>query len=202
MRGAKHLHLPAMCTRAVLKISKDTDFLPCQYHFSLLQYNFIGHPFWHYIKLTLKTHLPLWIEILRTHSSQSTRQGAYFVLQTSSRLTLNMCISHGEFILTSVLSWTMTFSWIRDKESHWKSSDSRIDHVICSLAEASVLLNERPQHKNNNQEENLFSKLWKKKQAEKSPPAPLDELAYGVRNAKGKGEYIAVNLSELLYLFH
>lgn len=155
MRGAKHLHLPAMCTRAVLKISKDTDFLPCQYHFSLLQYNFIGHSFWHYIKLTLKTHLPLWIEILRTHSSQSTRQDAYFVLQTSSHLTLNMCVSLGEFILTSVVSWTMTFSWIRDKESHWKSSDSRTDHVIWSLAGSSVSLNERPQQKNNNQEENF-----------------------------------------------
>lgn len=174
MRGAKHLHFSAMCTRAVLKISKDTDFLPCQYHFSLLQYNFIGHPFWHYIKFTPKTHLPLWIEVLRTHFAKNARQEAYFVLHTSSHLTLNMCRSRGEFILTSVLSWTMTCSWIGDKESHWKSSDSRMEYAICSLAGASVSLNERPQQTNNNKELSLFSKIWK--QNKTFPLPPLGEL--------------------------
>lgn len=37
---------------------------------------------------------------------------------------------------------------------------------------------------------------------EKFSPAPLDESAHGVRNAEEKEECIAVNLSELLYLFH
>jgi len=41
-------------------------------------------------------------------------------------------------------------------QSHWNSSGSRIDHVVYGLGGASVLLNERPQQKNNNQEENLF----------------------------------------------
>lgn len=37
---------------------------------------------------------------------------------------------------------------------------------------------------------------------EKFSPAPLDESGHGVRNAEEKEERIAVNLSELLYLFH
>lgn len=66
----------------------------------------------------------------------------------------------------------------------------------------------KPQKKNNNQEKNLFSKIWKKKKEKNQPKpeeflqAPPDKLANGVRNAKEKGECIAVNLSEPLYLFH
>lgn len=113
-------------------------------------------------------------------------------------------------------------------EKQWQQNRS----CNCSLAGASVSLNERPLQKNNNQGENFFSKIWKKKEKpktdktpnqptnkkkiptttkkynqqktnrEKFSPAPLDESGHGVRNAEEKEERIAVNLSELLYLFH
>lgn len=142
LRGAKHLHLPAMCTRAVLKISKDTDFVPCQYHFSPSA-QFYRPSILTLHQINIKNTPTTLDRDLKNPLFTKCKADACFVLQTSSHLTSNLCISHEEIILTSVLSWKMTFAWIGDKKGHWKSSGSRVDHAISSLAGASVSLNVR-----------------------------------------------------------